>query len=247
MANDFLKTLELGLTQLEMNLSKQQLDRYVGYYKLLLDWNQKINLTAIKDPKEIAIKHFLDSQLLTKWLKVGADTALLDLGTGAGFPGLVLKILNPETAITLVDAVQKKVNFINLVAKELSLIQVAAIHSRAEDLGKDLGYREGFTDVTARAVAPLAVLAEYGLPLLKKGGKLFALKGPNYRDELEKAKDAIDLLGGKLAEVVDYKLPLIEDQRSLIIIRKDKKTPQGYPRKSGIPSKMPLKRHQNRI
>ncbi len=240
MANKFLNALTAGLEQLEISMTKQQLEQCVKYNQLLSDWNQKINLTAIKEPEEIAIKHFLDSLLLIKWLIFKDDLLLLDLGTGAGFPGLVLKIVTPEMAVTLVDTVKKKVDFVSLAAKELGLVQVKTIHARAEDLGRDFSYRGRFPVVTARAVAPLAVLAEYGLPLLRPRGRLYALKGPNYQGELEEAHAAISLLGGEVEKAVSYQLPLTGDQRSLLIISKNKETPKDYPRKSGTPAKKPL-------
>lgn len=240
MKNKFIEVLEKGLIELKINLNDKQKESYLAYFQLLDEWNQKINLTAIKEPEEVAIKHFLDSLAAANYFSFEEGQKLLDLGSGAGLPGLILKILKPELNMILVDTVHKKVSFLNLAIKELELAQIEALHRRAEDLGRDPLYREKHQVVTARAVAPMAVLCEYCIPLLALGGRFYALKGPNYQEELEEAQFAIKRLGGKVEKVLKYNLPLVDDQRTLIVIEKEKNTPKEYPRKSGLPAKKPL-------
>ncbi|NLC77940.1 MAG: 16S rRNA (guanine(527)-N(7))-methyltransferase RsmG [Clostridia bacterium] len=242
--SDFLTVLEKGIAELKIDLTGEQKSQYLQYQELLTYWNQKINLTAIKEERVIAIKHFLDSLAagaLMKWDKQGI---MLDLGSGAGFPGLVLKIWQPQWQFTLVDSVQKKVNFMNLVIESLRLEKTIAVHRRAEDLGRLADHRHRYDRVVARAVAALPVLCEYCLPLVATGGYFYALKGPNYREELEQAQAAIAVLGGRLETVREYRLPLTKDSRSLIIIEKTRDTPKQYPRKSGLPGKKPIMQKQ---
>lgn len=240
MENKFKEILEKGLKELQININEEQTDYFLRYFLLLEEWNQKINLTAIKEPEEVAVKHFLDSLAAGQYVDFQKGQKLLDLGTGAGFPGLIFKIFKQDLTVTLVDSVQKKVNFLKQVINELELGKTEALHIRAEELGQNFLYRRNYQIVTARAVASMAVLAEYCLPLLTQGGTFYALKGPNFQEELKEAEYAIKLLGGRLQEVIEYKLPVTADQRTLIMITKEKETPREYPRKSGLPVKKPL-------
>lgn len=237
---DFLTVLDQGLAELGIHISDKQKGQYLKYFDLLTEWNQKVNLTAIKEDREIAVKHFLDSLAAGVYFHWQNQGKMLDLGAGAGFPGLVLKIWQSDRQMILVDSVQKKVNFMKLVIKNLELDGATPLHSRAEDLGRDNTHRQQYGLVTARAVAELRVLCEYCLPLLAVGGYFYALKGPNFQEELEAGEYAIQVLGGQLAAVKEYDLPVDGDRRSLIIIKKVIPTPKGYPRKSGLPSKKPL-------
>jgi len=207
---------------------------------LLQDWNQKFNLTSLTEEKEILIKHFLDSLVCFHFMPRSIAFSLIDIGTGAGFPGIPLKIVNPYIRLTLVDSVQKKVEFCKLLVKELGLSDVEVLHARAEDIGQDNHYREKFDWSVARAVADLSVLAEYMLPLTAVGGFMLAMKGAEVGQEVEKANPAISLLGGDINQIEKIFLPENFGERNLILIKKIKPTPQKYPRKPGKPTKKPL-------
>lgn len=219
-----------------INLSENQIKLFYLYMNNLIEWNEKINLTAIKEEKDIVVKHFIDSIVIKDEI-VGSK--MLDLGSGAGFPGIPLKIINNKLEVTLLDAVNKKVNFMNDTIEKLSLKDIIAIHSRAEDLAHDEKYREKYDIVVSRAVSNMTTLVEYMVPFLKKGGKCICLKGPDVDKELEEAKNAIRLLGGKIEKKIQYELN--GNGRSLIVILKEKHTEQIYPRKQGKPIKEPLK------
>lgn len=240
--NDFQAVLRQGLAELQVDLTPRQLEQCQVYLELLLEWNQRINLTSITDEREIAVKHFLDALAGGRYIKWEEAGTVLDLGAGAGFPGLVLKIWRPDYRFLLVDAVQKKVNFMTLVIEKLGLDGIEAVHGRAEELGRREEYRERFGMVVARAVAGLATLAEYCLPLVAVGGWFYAFKGPHVQEELAQGEKAIGLLGGRVEEVNCYRLPVSGDGRSLIAVRKISGTPARYPRRSGVPEKRPLGR-----
>ena len=204
---------------------------------LLLEWNEKINLTAITEPKEIILKHFVDSISINKYIN-NANT-IFDIGTGAGFPGIPLKIINSYKEFILVDSLNKRINFLEEVKKSLELDNINLIHSRVEDLANNKVYRETGDAVVSRAVANLRVLVEYMLPFIKVGGECICMKGPNIEEELKEAQNAIDILGGKIERIDNIILP--EDiERNIILIRKVKTTPGKYPRKAGTPVKKPL-------
>ena len=205
---------------------------------LLIEWNKKINLTAITEPNEIILKHFVDSLTISKYISDG--TRVVDVGTGAGFPGIPLKIYRQDIEITLLDSLQKRINFLDEVIKELNLEKIEIIHSRVEDFGKDKRYREKFDIATSRAVANLATLSEYLLPLVKVGGKVISMKGSLIEEELENSKNAIKILGGKIEKVDEFNLPNSDISRNIVLIDKIKETPNKYPRKAGEPSKKPL-------
>lgn len=208
------------------------------YKELLLEWNEKMNLTAITEDNEVDVKHFLDSLSLFKTKYLENNKTLVDIGTGAGFPGLVAKIYNKDLEVTLLDSLNKRLTFLEEVISQLNLQGVKTLHGRAEELGrKEL--RETFDIATSRAVANLSTLLEYDLPFVKVGGYFIAMKGPEYLEELEKAKNAIKLLGGKLEEVIEIKLPL-DITHYLVVIKKINSTPNKYPRAGGKPKKNPL-------
>lgn len=225
---------------LNLDLSEEQIAAFSRYSELLIEWNQKFNLTAIKEKREIFIKHFLDSLTCFKILPRSGDYSLIDLGTGAGFPGIPLKIVNPGIRLTLSDSIGKKVDFCEIAVKELSLADVKTVHARAEDLGQDVDFRENFNWSVARAVADLSVLTEYLLPLTRVGGHSLVMKGADIQQEVERAKGALSLLGGRIIKIEPFSLPENSGERTLLLIEKVKQTPAPYPRKAGTPAKKPL-------
>lgn len=220
-------------------LTEDQVAALRCYTDLLCEWNRRFNLTAVQRPHEILSKHLLDSLSCALLLDFREHQTLIDVGTGAGFPGLPLKIAYPHLKVTLLDAVQKKLRFIERVAEELGLRDVCALHARAEDAGRDPALRERFDVVTARAVARLNVLAEWTLPLARRGGFVLAMKGPGPAGELEEAAGAIELLGGGKVDVREFVLPGTDLKRSLVRIVKAAAIPAEYPRKAGSARKRP--------
>ncbi len=227
--------LTKGFEQLKILAEEKQISQLIRYSELLVDWNEKINLTAICDEKGIAEKHFLDSA--TALLTGCVNGKVIDVGTGAGFPGFVLKILKPEIELTLLDSLQKRINFLKTVGEELT-VDAEYIHARAEDGGRM--YREKYDTVVSRAVANMTVLSELCLPFLKVGGHFLALKGPLADEELSDAKKAIHILGGEVTDVFSAKIPGTDLNHKIIIVKKVRHTPQQYPRKPGIATKNPL-------
>ena len=238
--DEFKKVFDFESKKMNIILDDLKMERFYKYMNLLLEWNEKINLTAITDEREIIVKHFLDSLTIEKYLDNIKNLA--DIGTGAGFPGSPIKIFNPNIKITLVDSLNKRVNFLNDIVKELKLENVEVIHSRAEDLGKDKNYREKFDVVTSRAVANMSILSEYLLPLVKIDGKCICMKGAEIEEELESAKYAIKLLGGRIEKVDNFELSDEHLKRNIVVIKKIDKSPSNYPRKAGIPAKKPISR-----
>lgn len=238
--DEFKKVFDFESKKMNIILDDLKMERFYKYMNLLLEWNEKINLTAITDEREIIVKHFLDSLTIEKYLDNIKNLA--DIGTGAGFPGIPIKIFNPNIKITLVDSLNKRVNFLNDIVKELKLENVEVIHSRAEDLGKDKNYREKFDVVTSRAVANMSILSEYLLPLVKIDGKCICMKGAEIEEELESAKYAIKLLGGRIEKVDNFELSDEHLKRNIVVIKKIDKSPSNYPRKAGIPAKKPISR-----
>ncbi|AEF95557.1 Ribosomal RNA small subunit methyltransferase G [Desulfotomaculum nigrificans CO-1-SRB] len=232
--------LNQGLEEIGLPIETQQISLFNKYLSLIIEGNEKINLTAILEPKEVAIKHFVDS--LTCLLAVSFPTGakVLDIGSGAGFPGVPLKIYRPDLQITLMDSLNKRILFLQDTINKLGLNNITAIHSRAEDFGQQPANRENFDVVVSRAVARLVVLSEYCLPCVKIGGYFISQKGPDIDNEIKEAQKAIDKLGGQLSEVKKLQLPLIGDPRSLVVIKKIKPTPKQYPRKAGVPAKKPI-------
>ncbi|ADZ85937.1 16S rRNA (guanine(527)-N(7))-methyltransferase RsmG [Cellulosilyticum lentocellum] len=229
-----------GAKELGINLTETQLNQFMMYKSLLQEWNEKMNLTAITEDREVMTKHFLDCMTIQKAIDMNTQKTVIDIGTGAGFPGLVIKIAFPHLELTLVDALKKRLTFLEEVINQLGLKGIKCIHSRAEDLGKNKAYREGFDICASRAVANLAVLSEYTLPFVKIDGYLMALKGQKIEEELEQGKKAIKILGGQLEEVIHAGVPFTELDHKIAKIRKVKPTATKYPRKAGEPTKAPL-------
>lgn len=235
----FYKEMKKKGVEIGIDFSVEQLWKTYKYMGLLIEWNQKINLTAITEPKEIILKHFIDSLTINKDIKNAKK--IVDIGTGAGFPGIPLGIMNQDTEMYLVDSLNKRLMFLEEVVKELKLKNVKLIHSRAEDFGKNKEYREKFDIAVSRAVANLSTLSEYLVPLVKIGGKVISMKASGVEEELNNAQKAIDVLGGKIENVEEFILPESDIGRTIITIRKEKNTPNKYPRKAGLPSKEPIK------
>lgn len=225
--------------QIDIEFDDKQLNKFYEYMNLLLEWNEKINLTAIIEPEEIILKHFIDSLTINKY--IDKNKAIADVGTGAGFPGIPLKIYRSDLNVTLVDSLNKRINFLNEVIFRLGLKDINTVHSRIEDFGKDRKYRESFDYVTARAVSNLTTLSEYLIPISKVNGKCICMKGNDIEEEVNNSKNAINLLGGKIDKIDSFELPNSNISRNIIIIDKLKNTPNKYPRKAGLPSREPLK------
>jgi len=245
--DDLGKVLGKGAEELGVNLTPFQKEQFFLYLEILQEWNRKINLTATKEAKEIIIKHFLDSltcrNLIASRLANGQafkKQKAIDLGSGAGFPGIPLKIALPSLELTLLDSLKKRTHFLKHLSQNLALKDVEIIEGRAEDCGRGKEFREKFDLVLSRAVAKLNVLVELGLPFLKLGGTFLAQKGPNVGEEAKEALKALDLLGGRVKEIRKVKLPFLNQARSLVIIEKERPTPEKYPRRAGIPQKRPL-------
>ncbi len=235
---EWMQELEKKAKKMQIELSNQQLEQFYLYMNLLLEWNEKINLTAITDPKEIILKHFIDSITIAPYLKNAQS--ILDIGTGAGFPGIPLAILENSKDFVLMDSLNKRIIFLQEVIQNIALTRVQAIHGRAEELGKEKEHREHYDLVTSRAVAKLNILLEYMLPFVKVGGRCICMKSQEIEEELEEAKQAIELLGGKLERVDEIILPESDVKRKIIVIQKVRQTPIKYPRKPGTPTKEPI-------
>ncbi|MGX7092723.1 16S rRNA (guanine(527)-N(7))-methyltransferase RsmG [Hutsoniella sourekii] len=222
-------------------LSETQLEQFKRYFELLIEWNNKINLTAITEESEVYLKHFYDS-LMPLWMTPITDNqSLCDVGAGAGFPSLPMKIIRPDLQVTIIDSLNKRINFLKLLVDELGLDHVNLVHARAEEAGQDPLYRGQFDIVTARAVASLNVLSELCLPLNKKGGYFLALKSQASEDELKAAQKAIQVLGAKYEGMKQEELPVEGSERTILVIRKTLETPNKYPRRPGKPNKQPIK------
>ncbi len=232
-------TLRERIAKWGLALTDDQVDQFHTYAELLAEWNQVMNLTSITDPEEVDLKHFTDSLALGSVFEPG-DHTLIDVGTGAGFPGLALKIAFPELKVTLADSISKRITFLDTVIRTLDLSGIRTIHGRAEDLARDPGLREQFDLCCARAVANLSTLSEYCLPFVKCGGTFVAYKSEDVDEELQAAAKAIRKLGGTVDRKVSYELPYSDVGRSLIFLKKTEPTPDQYPRKAGTPSKKPL-------
>ena len=234
------KELQQASAKLGLPLEAKQLAQFATYYALLVAWNEKMNLTALTDPEEAYLKHFYDSLTLVMAYPLQGSPTLVDVGSGAGFPSIPLKIAYPNLKVVIVDSLKKRLTFLAELVDTLGLEQVERHHARAEDFGQNKKYRGQFDLVTARAVARMTVLAEYCLPLARKGGSFIAMKGSQGQEELAQAKHAIATLGGKVASVKTLQLPGEDSRREIIVIQKTKETPNKYPRKAGTPNKNPL-------
>lgn len=228
------------LSKFNITVSDIQVQQFMTYYELLVEWNEFMNLTAITEYEEVLKKHFVDSLSLVKACDLTKDMSLIDIGTGAGFPGIPLKILFPDIRLTLLDSLNKRILFLNEVINKLGLKDIDCIHGRAEDIGHLPEYREQYDLSVSRAVANLSSLSEYCIPFVRVGGKFISYKSGNIEEELKDAKSAIQLLGSKIDDVEKYTLPNSDMQRSLVVIRKVKTLSKKYPRKAGMPTKQPL-------
>ena len=239
-----LTSFEKGLEQLSITLSGEQKQQFLTYYEYLVEKNKVMNLTAITEYEEVITKHFLDSLAVVKTScfkpEKLAGKRLIDIGTGAGFPGIPLKIAFPELEILLLDSLNKRINFLNEITEMLGLTKINTVHGRAEDYAKQKGYRERFDFCVSRAVANLSTLSEYCIPFVKQGGCFISYKSGSVDQELIQAEKAVKILGGQREEVVRFSLADTDMDRSFVVIRKAKPTPKKYPRKAGLPSKEPL-------
>lgn len=229
-----------GFTKYGVQLTEKQITCFELYHKMLIEWNEKVNLTAIIDEREVVIKHFIDSISIVPFLPENALN-IIDVGTGAGFPGIPLKIVKNDLNVTLLDSLEKRVRFLDSVINEIGISDIKAIHGRAEDLGKDKAHREIYDVGTARAVASLSVLCEYILPFVRVGGYFIAMKGSTVENEISDSRAALDILGGEIEHVANFILPFEKNERNIILIKKIRQTSTKYPRKSGKPTKSPLK------
>lgn len=233
--------LKKGLEDLGITASDKVLNDFNIYREILVDWNQKMNLTGIEDEKEVYIKHFLDSVSSVKDNYIKDGVSIIDVGTGAGFPGLPLRICLENIKLTLLDSLNKRINFLQEVSNSLELDNIEFIHGRAEDFGKLEEYREQYDIATARAVAGLPILMEFCVPFIKVGGHFVCLKGPNANLELEESKAAMEALGIEFVDKIDVELPETDLNHNILVFKKVKSTPDKYPRKAGKPSKTPIK------
>lgn len=236
-----IELLEDSLLKIGLTLKAKQIEQFIKYYDMLIEKNKVMNLTAITEFEEVINKHFVDSLSIIKVYKAMDNKKVLDMGTGAGFPGIPLKIAFPSLNITLLDSLNKRVNFLNDVVSELDLKNIQAIHGRAEDFGKDINFRGQYDLCVSRAVAKLSTLSEYCLPYVKINGYFISYKSGNIEEELEEAKRAIKVLGGEIDLVDKFNLPGTDMERSFIVIKKILSTPKIYPRSAGKPTKEPIK------
>lgn len=226
---------------LEYGLENFKADQFEKYFDLLIDWNDKINLTAITEEQDVITKHFLDSLMCLESGVIGDNASVIDVGTGAGFPGIPLKIAKDGLNVILLDSLAKRLNFLNEVIDNLNLKNIKTVHARAEDGGRDDNLREKFDVAVSRAVANLSTLSELCLPFVKVGGYFVSMKGPGVDEEIANAKNAIRILGGEIERVVPYDIPTTDLQHNLVIIKKISPIPQKYPRNAPKPAKQPLK------
>lgn len=229
------------LCELNVTLTDAQIEQFLFYYEMLVEWNRVMNLTAITEYDEVMKKHFVDSVSLVKAYDVTRDVKVIDVGTGAGFPGLALKIAYPNLKITLLDSLNKRIQFLDAVIERLGLEDVETIHGRAEDWAKPNRLREHFDLCVSRAVANLSTLSEYCLPFVKVGGQFISYKSEKISEETEAAEKAISILGGRIAGQIEFNLPDSDIYRNLFVIDKVKETPRKFPRKAGMPVKEPIR------
>lgn len=226
--------------QYDFSPSDRQMEQFKQYFQLLVEWNEKINLTAIVDEEGVYFKHFFDSLTLGFHHSFSSDTHIIDVGAGAGFPSIPLKIMLPDIKVTILDSLNKRITFLNTIVESLGLQNVSLIHGRAEEAGQNKLYREKFDVATARAVARLSVLSEYCMPFVRKDGYFLAMKGAGAENEVSEGKKAISTLGGTIENSFSFELPFELGERSIIEVKKVKPTPKQYPRKAGLPSKDPI-------
>lgn len=236
--NSFKHEMNVNLKGLNLELNDEQIKNFYDFMNLLIEKNKVMNLTGITEPKEVILKHFVDSLTALKY--VDENNSVIDVGTGAGFPGLPLKISDNSLEITLLDSLNKRINFLNEVIEYTGLDKIKTIHGRAEDFGRNAENREKYDVAISRAVAPLNILLEYMLPFVKVGGKCICMKGSNCDEEIENAKNAIKILGGQIEKLDKFTLPNSDNNRTILVIKKVKKIGGQYPRNAGIPTKKPL-------
>lgn len=234
--DNFRKDLEA----LQIVLNEEQLCQFMSYYELLVEWNQVMNLTAITDFEEVCKKHFTDSLSLVKAYKINAPISVIDVGTGAGFPGIPLKIAFPDIEVILLDSLHKRVDFLKTVIDNLGLKKIEALHGRAEDYAKEKKFREQFDLCVSRAVSNFSTLSEYCIPYVKIGGHFISYKSEKLSEEKKDAEYAISVLGGEIEDQISFQIPNSDINRNLLIVRKKKETPANYPRKAGLPLKKPI-------
>lgn len=233
-------TLVRGTKQLGITLSEKQIQQFIRYYELLVEWNSFMNLTAITEYEEVMEKHFVDSLAVVKVCDFHQIKSLIDIGTGAGFPGIPLKIAFPHLEVVLLDSLNKRTKFLNEVINQLGLENIRTIHGRAEDYAKQKEYREQFDVCVSRAVANLSTLSEYCIPYVRNMGEFISYKSGKIEEEVEQSRKAVLILGGKISRIEKFCLADTDMERSFVIIKKEKKSPGKYPRKAGMPSKEPL-------
>jgi len=233
---EFSKEIKEKLNKINIEIEDIQIEKFYNYMNLLVEWNEKINLTAITEPKEVILKHFVDCITILKY--IAKDVKIVDVGTGAGFPGIPLNIMDSKQNYTLVDSLNKRINFLNEMINELNLENINTVHSRIEDFAKN--NKEVYDIATSRAVASLNVLLEYLLPLVKVGGICICMKGSNVEEEIQNSEKALEILGGKIESIEEIVLPDSDITRNIVIVRKTKSTPNKYPRKAGIAVKEPI-------
>ena len=236
-----LTKFKAGCEALNIELTEEQYRQFITYYEMLVEKNKVMNLTAITEYEEVIEKHFLDSLSLIKVIELDNDLSVLDLGTGAGFPGIPLKIAFPKLNVLLMDSLNKRINFLQEVIDALGLENIAAVHGRAEEMARKKEYRENFDLCVSRAVANLASLSEYCIPFVKENGCFISYKSGEIEEEVQQAEKAVKVLGGKVKEVIKFQLPNTEMSRSFVKVEKKKPTPKAYPRKAGTPGKEPIK------
>ena len=232
--------LEDGCQAFGVTLTDKQIEQFEKYYELLVEWNKVMNLTGITEFDEVMQKHFVDSVAAAKYAEMEKVNSLIDVGTGAGFPGIPLKIVYPHIQVTLLDSLNKRIKFLEEVVDNLGLTGIETVHGRAEDAAKKAEYREQFDLSVSRAVANLASLTEYCLPFVKVGGKFVSYKSVSVDEEITQSKKAVYVLGGEIGKVEKFNLPESDMERSLVIVEKKRSTPKKYPRKAGMPTKEPL-------
>lgn len=236
--NEFKELMKENLKELNIELSDLQLEQFYNYMNILIEWNKFMNLTGITEPAEVITKHFVDS--LTVLDRIDKNASVIDVGTGAGFPGIPIKIAFPEAKVVLLDSLNKRIKFLNEVIEKLELKNIETIHGRAEEYGRNKNHREKYDIAIARAVAPLNILLEYLMPFAKVNGKCLCMKGSSSEEEIENSKNAIKVLGGELVKTEDFCIPNTDIKRRIVKVNKIKETNNKYPRKAGTPSKEPL-------
>ena len=229
-----------NMKMISVELTDKQVSQFIKFYEMLVEWNKVMNLTGITEYDEVVMKHFVDSLSITKAIDMNCVDNLIDIGTGAGFPGIPLKIAFPHLKVVLLDSLNKRIKFLNTVIEELELIDIETIHGRAEDFAKQGEYREQFDLCVSRAVANLSTLSEYCMPYIHTDGMFIPYKSGEIEEEVTGAKKAVHVLGGKIEDVVKFQLPGTEIGRSFVKIKKYQNTPKKYPRKAGLPAKEPI-------